>query len=250
MLLSEILSGVEYVSDSFKDVDIQDITYNSKNAGKDKIFVCLVGTLVDGHKFAVGAYEQGCRCIFTERRLELPTDCIQIITENTRRTLAMISVNFFGHPAEKMKIIGITGTKGKTTTAHLVRTLIESTGEKCGIIGTVGASYGDVTLETANTTPESYELQRFFRLMVDNGCKYCVIEASSLGLKMHRTDGIFFETGVFTNLSPDHIGTIEHPTFEDYMQSRLFFSNQAKTQQSMLMILLMRICSRERTAML
>lgn len=228
MLLSEILSGVEYVCDNFKDVDIRDITYNSKNAGKDNCFVCLVGTLVDGHKFAAGAYEQGCRCIFTERKLELPTDCIQIITENTRRTLAMISVNFFEHPADKMKIIGITGTKGKTTTAHLVKTLIESTGEKCGIIGTVGASYGDVTLETANTTPESYELQKLFRLMLNDGCKYCVIEASSLGLKMHRTDGIYFETGVFTNLSPDHIGTIEHPTFEDYMQSKALLFKSSK----------------------
>ena len=140
----------------------------------------------------------------------------------------MLSVNFFSHPCDSLSIVGITGTKGKTTTAHIVRALIEASGEMCGIIGTVGAAFGDTVLETANTTPESYELQKLFRRMVDAGCKYCVIEASSLGLKMHRTDGISFETGVFTNLSPDHIGTIEHPTFEDYMNSKKLLFKSCK----------------------
>lgn len=228
MLLSKLLAGIDYLCDNFIDSDIADITYNSINSGEGKCFVCLVGTKVDGHKYARSAYDKGCRCIFTEYKLDLPEDCVQIITKDTRNTLAMISVNFFGHPCDSLKIIGITGTKGKTTTAHIVRALVEASGRKCGIIGTVGAAFGDKVLETANTTPESYELQKLFRKMVDAGCTHCVIEASSLGLKMHRTDGINFETAVFTNLSPDHIGTIEHPTFEDYENSKKLLFKSCK----------------------
>lgn len=226
MLLSNLLIGIDYSCDNFIDTDIQDVTYNSKNAVAGTCFFCLVGTMVDGHIYAQFAYDNGCRCIFVEHKLELPDDCIQIITKNTRHSLAIVSINFFNKPCEQLKVIGITGTKGKTTTAHLVKMLIEAEGEKCGIIGTVGAAFGNKCIETCNTTPESYELQKIFRQMVDDGCKYCVIEASSLGLKMCRTDGIYFETGVFTNLSPDHIGSIEHPTFEDYMESKkLLFSH-------------------------
>lgn len=220
MLLSDILNGIDYSCDNFKNTDIVDITYNSKNAGEGKCFFCLSGTVTDGHKFARSAYDGGCRCIFAEHTVELPEDCVQIITDDTRHALAIASANFFGRPCEKLKVVGITGTKGKTTTAHIVKALIEASGEMCGIIGTNGAAYGNASEETKNTTPESYELQRLFRKMVDAGCKYCVIEASSLGLKMHRTDGIPFEVGVFMNLAPDHIGTIEHPTFEDYKNSK------------------------------
>ena len=229
MLLSKMLNGVGYSCDNFVDTDILDITYNSKDAGEGKCFFCMVGTIVDGHKYAQNAYDMGCRCIFVQRKLDLPDDCMQIVCEDTRAALALCSVNFFDRPCESLKVIGITGTKGKTTTAHLIRTLIKASGEDCGIIGTLGASYKDITLETANTTPESYEMQKIFRKMVDAGCKYCVIEASSLGLKMHRTDGIPFEIAVFTNLSPDHIGTIEHPNFEDYRDSKkLLFKNCKK----------------------
>lgn len=229
MRLTEILSGVDYTCDSFADIEIDDITYNSAAARQGVCFVCLSGTSVDGHRFAPDAYEKGCRCFFVERKLDLPNDSIQIVTKNTRRTLALISASFFHHPSRELKVIGITGTKGKTTVAHLVKMLIEASGEMCGIIGTVGAEYGNVKLKTANTTPESYEMQKLFRNMLDAGCKYCVIEASSLGLKMHRTDGIEFETGVFTNLSPDHIGTIEHPTFEDYKNSKKILFGMCKS---------------------
>lgn len=225
MLLSSILNGIDYSCENFIDSDIVDITYNSKLAGEGKCFFCLSGTMTDGHKYARNAYDSGCRCIFAEHSVDLPEDCVQIITDDTRHALALASASFFSHPCDELKVIGITGTKGKTTTAHLVRCLIKKSGFKCGIIGTNGAMYGDVHEETENTTPESYELHKLFRKMVDAGCKYCVIEASSLGLKMHRTDGIPFEVGVFMNLAPDHIGTVEHPTFEDYKDSKkLLFS--------------------------
>lgn len=219
MLLTKILNGVDYVAyENYNlNIEIKDIVYDSRKAQPETIFVCLNGSNVDGHKFAINAYNNGCTCFLAEHYLDLPAECIQLIVDDTRATLAVISANFFCHPSEELKVIGITGTKGKTTTAHIVQALVESCGIKCGIVGTVGASYGDVKINTVNTTPESYELQKIFRTMVDNGCKACVIEVSSTGLKYHRVDCVNFEVGVFTNLSPDHIGPKEHPTFEDYM---------------------------------
>ncbi len=217
MLLSEILKGIEFNTDSDVAVDIDDIVYDSRKARCGTIFVCLCGARFDGHEYAQQAYDTGCRCFLVERKVKIPDDAVQVLTSDTRAALALASANFFRHPTKELKVIGITGTKGKTSTAHLVKALLESSGMKCGIIGTVGAYYDDIEIPTVNTTPESYELQKIFRIMLDNGCKACVIEVSSIGLMTHRVDYVDFEVGVFTNLSPDHIGPNEHPDFQDYM---------------------------------
>ncbi len=217
MLLSKILDKIQYEGINFSDACISDIVYDSRKVKEGVMFVCLRGARFDGHSYAVNAYNDGCRCLMVEEKTDVPDDCVQIIVENTRAALAAASVNFFGHPCDELKIIGITGTKGKTSSAHIVRAMLNSAGLKCGIIGTVGAYYDDVRIPTVNTTPESYELQKIFRIMADNGCGACVIEVSSIGLMAHRVDGITFEVGVFTNLSPDHIGPNEHPDFADYM---------------------------------
>ncbi len=218
MLLNQILNGINYITDCVIDeIQINDIVYDSRKAGEGTFFFCLRGARFDGHQYAEKAYENGCRCFAVEEKLNLADDAVQIIFENTRASLAEASANLFEHPTKKMKVIGITGTKGKTSTAHLVKAMMESAGYKCGIIGTVGAYYDDVEIPTVNTTPESYELQKIFRTMLDNGCTACVIEVSSIGLMAHRVDCVDFEVGVFTNLSPDHIGPNEHPDFEDYM---------------------------------
>ncbi len=224
MLLSEILNDVKYRCEGFADIQIDDIVYDSRKARPDVIFVCLVGAFSDGHKYISSAYEKGCRCFLCEREVSLPDDATVIITENTRATLAKISCNFFRNPSRELCLIGITGTKGKTTVAHIVKFVLESGGIKTGIIGTVGAFYGDVKLPTVNTTPESYELQKMLRQMVAGGCKAVAMEVSSLGLKHHRVDGTHFSWGVFTNLYPDHIGTNEHDSFEEYAywKTRLF----------------------------
>ena len=216
MKLSEILTSLTYTSENFRDEEISDIAYDSRKAGDGILFVCLVGAFADGHKYAKAAYDKGSRVFLCEKDLDLPEDAILIKTENTRAALATASCNFFRHPSRDIDVIGITGTKGKTTVAHLVKFVLDTAGLMTGIIGTVGASYGDTVLPTVNTTPESYELQKMLRLMADGGCKAAAIEVSSLGLKSHRVDGIEFAMGVFTNLYPDHIGKTEPDSFEEY----------------------------------
>lgn len=216
MTLCEVLKDLDYTSQNFRDEEIKDIAYDSRKAGEGIIFVCLPGAFADGHKYASSAYGKGSRVFLCSKDIEVGEDAVIIRVCDTRAALAHISCNFFRHPSRELSVIGITGTKGKTTVAHIVKSVLDCGNIKTGIIGTVGASYGDVVLPTVNTTPESYELQKMFRLMADGGCKAVAIEVSSLGLKAHRTYGTHFALGVFTNLYPDHIGTNEHESFEEY----------------------------------
>lgn len=224
MKLSEILAGLSYNAENFCDEEIKDIAYDSRKCGEGILFVCLVGAFTDGHDYAISAYEKGSRVFLCQKEISLPDDALIIKTENTRSALAKISCNFFKNPSKDIKLIGITGTKGKTTSAHLIKFVLEAAGIKTGIIGTVGAFYGDRVIPTVNTTPESYELQKMLREMADGGCKAVAMEVSSLGLKHHRVEGTRFSYGVFINLYPDHIGTNEHESFEEYAywKSQLF----------------------------
>ncbi len=216
MLLSEIFQNVEYRCDCFTDKDIEDIVYSSRNARENTMFVALEGAFSDGHDYAESAYLLGARVFLLNKKVELPSDALCIYVENTRQTLAFISGNFFGHADREIDVIGVTGTKGKTTVTHMLSTCLNLCGIKSGVIGTVGAYFDGQHIPTVNTTPESYEIHKLLRLMADSGCKACCIEVSSIGLKNHRVDGITFATGVFTNLSPDHIGGAEHDSFEEY----------------------------------
>ena len=216
MKLRDILKGIEYSISGCDNAGVTDIAYDSRKAGEGIAFVCLKGAFADGHKYAMSAWEKGSRVFICSDEIEVGEDSVIVKVEDTRAALAVMSCNFFRHPSREMKIIGITGTKGKTTVAHIVRSVLEAGGIMTGIIGTVGARFGDTVLPTVNTTPESYELQKMFRQMADGGCKAVAIEVSSLGLKAHRTDGTEFAVGVFTNLYPDHIGTNEHESYEEY----------------------------------
>ena len=217
MILSEILAGVTYsCGKKLPNIDIKDICYDSRKCAEGILFVALVGAFADGHAYISSAYEKGSRVFLCEKEVSLPDDAVVITVENTRSALAEISCNFFRHPSKELSVIGITGTKGKTTVAHIIKFVLEQGGIKTGIIGTVGSFYDDVIIKTVNTTPESYELQKTLRKMVDGGCKAVAMEVSSLGLKHHRVDGTHFSWGIFTNLYPDHIGTNEHDSFEEY----------------------------------
>ena len=211
---------------SLLDTPISMLRYDSRLAGAGTVFFCLVGKTSDGHLYAPSAYRNGCRVFVVERPLELPADAFQYRVDDTRAALADCAAAFYGHPEREMKLIGLTGTKGKTTTALLIRSLLEEAGIPTGYIGTNGVDYLDFHHQTVNSTPESVEIYRYLRYMLDEGVKTCVLEVSSQALWMGRTRGLSFHTVLFTNLSRDHIGGVEHPDFEHYRDcKRLLFTD-------------------------
>ncbi len=199
------------------DTEIVDVVYDSRKAGPDTVFVCMSGSHVDSHDFIPDVIDSGCRAIVVEHEVEVPEDVTVIEVENGREALSLLSAARFGYPSRRLTMIGVTGTKGKTTTTHMIRRILEDSGRKTGLIGTNGVMIGDEHTPTVNTTPESYDLQRYFAEMVDAGCEYCVMEVSSQAFKMHRVDGIVFDYSLFTNISPDHIGPDEHADFDEYL---------------------------------
>ncbi|SCP98048.1 UDP-N-acetylmuramoyl-L-alanyl-D-glutamate--2,6-diaminopimelate ligase [Anaerobium acetethylicum] len=211
------------------DIDVTKVVYDSRKVEEGSLFICIKGAVSDGHEFGKQAAEKGAAAIVIEDDIELPEGITVIKVKDTRYALALISAAYFGHPAESLKVIGITGTKGKTTTTYMIKSILESTGHKVGLIGTIEAIIGDEVIPAANTTPESYIVQEYFRKMVDAGCDAVVMEVSSQGLMMHRTAGFVFDMGIFTNIEPDHIGPNEHESFEDYMACKGLLFRQCRT---------------------
>ncbi len=212
--------------------DIEDVIYDSRKIIKGCAFVCLKGASFDGHKFAAEAAEKGARLIVAEEPVTLPEECkgtALYLVSDTREALAWMSAAYFDYPGENLHIIGITGTKGKTTSTFMVKSILEDAGYKTGLIGTIGTLIDGVMTPSGNTTPESYVIQKAFREMADKGCSHCVMEVSSQGLKMKRTDAIPFDIGVFTNISPDHIGPNEHASFEEYLSCKGLLFKKCRT---------------------
>ncbi len=230
MKLEKLLSSLPYeILKGSVDIEIEDIIYDSRKVVRGTAFVCLKGFNTDGHKYAQDAIEKGASALIVSDEVKTDADITIIKVENTRAALAVMSTELFENPAEELTTIAITGTKGKTTTVAMIRSILECAGIKTGTIGTLGIVIGDKIYKTANTTPESYEIQQAMRKMVIKGCKAMVIEASSLGLKNHRTDCINFDYGIFTNFSHDHIGESEHPDMQDYLESKaILFKNCKK----------------------
>ncbi len=229
MKLGKLLEKIKYTADNFnKDIEIEGICYDSRKAKAGDIFVCIKGYQSDGHKYAKSAYNNGVRVFAVEKVIDLPEDVTIIYSEDTRKFLAYASAAFFDYPAEKLKTVAITGTKGKTSVSYMLKTIFEEAGIKAGIMGTTGIYYGDTAIKTENSTPESYEIHHHFAEMVKCGCGAVVIEATSQGFKLDRTEGINFDIGVFTNLSPDHIGGNEHADFEEYLSCKQKLFTQCK----------------------
>ena len=220
------LSNIAYecVHGDASDVDVQEVVFDSRKAVEGTVFNAMKGANVDAHRFIPSVIEQGCKAIVIEENptdfgLDLssvPGDVAIVRVENARASLAELSAARFAYPSKEMTVIAITGTKGKTTTAHMIQQILEDAGERVGCIGTTGVEYCGKHLPTKNTTPESYDLQHYFRMMRDAGCDYVVMEASSQAFKLHRVDAITFDYGIFTNIEPDHIGPNEHADFEEY----------------------------------
>ncbi|MDO4266625.1 MAG: UDP-N-acetylmuramoyl-L-alanyl-D-glutamate--2,6-diaminopimelate ligase [Eubacteriales bacterium] len=243
--LGDWLEGLEYeLLGGSTDVPAADVVYDSRKAAPETVFVCMTGSRIDSHDFIPQVYRAGCRAFVVEKDLQElsenpetaeilskkdgdPVTILQV--GNARHALALLSAARFGHPAKALRVIGLTGTKGKTTVSYMLKSILEHCGKKVGVIGTNGCEIAGVHFETKNTTPESYEINERFRQMLDAGCEYAVMECSSQGFKMHRTDGILFDCGLFLNISPDHIGPLEHADFEEYLSCKAKIFGQSKT---------------------
>ena len=228
MELKKILAGIEGLkAKGSLDIDINNIDSNSKNIKEGDMFIAIKGFAVDGHQFINDAIKAGAKVIMVEegcdlKAIKLPADVTIVMAKDTREALAKCSCNFYGNPSRKFKLIGVTGTKGKTTTTFMIKEILEKAGHKVGLVGTI-ATYinGKMISESSRTTPESIELQRIFAEMVEQGVEYVVMEVSSQSLKLHRVDGCNFDIVVFTNFSEDHISEKEHPDMKDYFESKL-----------------------------
>lgn len=209
--------------------EITSLTSDSRKVEEGCLYICIKGASFDGHSAASEVVEKGAAILVVQDDIELSDKAkalnpVIVKVSDTREAQAFLSAAYFDYPADKLQVIGITGTKGKTTTTYMVKSILEGVGYKVGLIGTIEAIIGDERIPAANTTPESYTIQEYFKKMLDAGCTHVVMEVSSQGLMMHRVDGFTFDVGIFTNIEPDHIGPNEHESFEDYMEckSRLF----------------------------
>ena len=218
MVLSDLLTGFSYhILSGDGAAEITHLCCDSRKAGPGSLFVALPGARADGHDFLPAVFAQGARAVVVERPVDAPEGVTVIQVDNGRIALAHISANFYGRAADRLTIIGLTGTKGKTTTAYILRSILTAAGYKVGMIGTVGTFIGEEMLcDARNTTPESIELHERFAKMADAGCTHVVMEVSSQAMKLHRVEGIRFSAALFLNLSPDHIGEAEHADFDEY----------------------------------
>lgn len=229
MLLKEMLEQLEYtcVQGDIHET-ITELVYDSRNVVPGCVFVCITGAVYDAHAYVNEVAEKGAAAIIVEQDVVLPPQVTVIHVTDTRLALAYMSAAYFGYPAGKLTTVGITGTKGKTTTAYMIKSILENTGKKVGLIGTIETIIGNKMIPANNTTPESYTIQQAFAEMVEAGCECVVMEVSSQGLKMKRVAGFTFDYGIFTNLGADHIGGNEHTDFEDYLTSKSKLFAQCK----------------------
>ncbi len=230
MKSSEVLAVLEKeilsVPGNIPETEIGGIAYASDKVGKNFVFTAAVGAATDGHDYIPEALKNGAFLVVCEKREAYETyreaypERFFVLVQSTRRALALLSAAFFGYPAEKLTLIGLTGTKGKTSTSFMIQNILQAAGIPTGLIGTTGIYYGKHYEYIDNSTPESYELHRLFADMVKTGMKMCVMEVSSQALMQERVYGLRFDTAVFTNISPDHIGKGEHKDFEEYLSCK------------------------------
>ena len=227
----DLLAGLSYECVRGNvDKCVNEVVYDSRKIKEGCLFICICGYNTDGHSYIPEALEKGVSVLVVQKDAEIPkdSDVTVIRVEDTRYAMAFIAAAYFGHPADQLKVIGITGTKGKTTSTYLIKSILESVGYKVGLIGTIETIIGDTHIPSKNTTPESFVLQETFRRMVDAGIEIVVMEVASQGLKLHRTQGFVFEVGIFTNLEPDHIGPNEHASFEEYQACKGLLFKQCR----------------------
>ncbi|MBR5134644.1 MAG: UDP-N-acetylmuramoyl-L-alanyl-D-glutamate--2,6-diaminopimelate ligase [Clostridia bacterium] len=212
MTIRELLGGIV---DSTDSTVVKGLTCDSRRVEEGFVFVCIEGTAVDGHKFAAAAHEAGAALVVTQRPMGLERE---LTVPSTRRAWAQLCANWFGNPAEQLRLIGITGTNGKTTMTYMIKAILEKAGHKVGLIGTIQNMVGDRVMPSGHTTPDPYDLQSMLALMLKEGCTYAVMEVSSHALDQDRVEGCVFDAAVFTNLTQDHLDY--HKTMEAYCEAK------------------------------
>lgn len=228
MNLKAILNEIDYeVIQGEINIEINKINYDSRKVENSDVFVCIKGYATDGHKYIDKAIENGAKVVVIQDDIEIEDKNITIIKcQDTRKALAIMGANYYDNPSRKMKIIGVTGTNGKTTTAFMIKEILEADNRKVGLIGTIANFIGNEKIHTERTTPESLELQELFCEMVNKGVEYCVMEVSSHSLELDRVYGVEFEIGIFTNLTRDHLDF--HKTFENYYNAKFKLFKRAR----------------------
>lgn len=227
--LKDLLKNINYqLLKGSTDTLVSSVENDSRKVNKDSLFFCITGQKSDGHDYIQEVIKKGASVLIVEREIEIKEDVTIIKVSDTRYAMAFISAAFYGNPGDKLRVIGITGTKGKTTTTYLVKSILEHAGHKVGLIGTIETVIGEKHIPANNTTPESLLLQQSLYEMEKAGCDVVVMEVSSQGLMLHRTQGFTFEIGIFTNLEPDHIGPNEHKDFEEYMYCKGLLFKQSR----------------------
>ena len=243
MILKSLLEGLEYdlvaedgsvISDpglvtAKESMEVTGIQNDSRKVKPGDLFFCITGATSDGHAYAGKAADAGADVLVVEHAVSIQNpNVVQVLVGSSRHAMAVISANWYGNPARRMKMIGVTGTKGKTTTTYLVKSILTAAGLDVGLVGTIESTYHDVHVPSANTTPESIVLQKTLKDMADAGVQAVVMEVSSQALMLERVGGIIYDIGVFTNISPDHIGPNEHASFEDYMHCKGLLFQQCR----------------------
>ncbi len=236
MKLSQLLNNVHaiQVSGNAELVDVKDITIDSRSVKNDSVFVAIKGYKTDGHRFILDSINKGAAAIILEDNYAVPeqifdkSGLVKILVQNSRKALAEISNEYYGKPSEKLIVIGITGTKGKTTTAFYLKSILEEAGERCGLIGTIANYAGDKEIKARLTTPEANEVNKMMSEMIHSDSKYCVMEVSSHSLYLNRVADIDFDSAIFTNIASDHLDF--HKTFENYRDAKKILFEQLKPE--------------------
>ena len=227
MKLRNTLENVDFkIVNGDVDIDIEGIQYDSRKIKKGDVFFCIEGYNLDGHKYIQNAINNGAVAVVCQKDIEEQLNCTMLKVEDSRKALAISASNYYKNPSDSMKIIGITGTNGKTTSAFMIKAILEQQGYKVGLIGTIANYIGDKKIHTERTTPESLELHELFKEMVDSRVDYCVMEVSSHSLSLDRVYGIEFCESIFTNLTQDHLDF--HKTFENYFSAKLKLFKSSK----------------------
>lgn len=220
--LKDIVEGIEIVKQSgSSDAQISELVFDSRKATEGTAFFAIKGSVVDGHDFIQAVTDAGCKVVFANHTIDVPNDVTLIVTENTSKSLALAATNFYNHPSKKLKLVGVTGTNGKTTTTTLLFNLYTKLGFHCGLLSTVVNKIGNQAIPSTHTTPDPVSLNALLARMVEDGCSHCFMEVSSHAVHQHRVTGLDFAGGVFTNITLDHLDY--HKTFAEYINVKKTF---------------------------